>query len=580
MTATRIHRFGLALVIPLVLACLFFIGRVSADDAAPPDLPASLAVVVNQDTMEYTATWSEVDRADSYLVRWRERGSDFQADDEVSVEDTSATVRMPQPGEWILRLEACNAAGCGPGVAKLAAIKPGRPENLALNTSSGSLDIAATWNETTGATSYKVLWRRPDGNFQADNEAVVTANNASFTVSGYGQWLVRVEGCNAAGCGRGIAQTVEITRPSTTRPENLKVVAQSEPMSFRATWDAAAGATNYQLRWRQAGESFHPDNQITTTGVEANFTVSQAGKWIVRLDGCNADGCSKANNVNINVEPPPAEPSVCDRTPQVRDRLAQITGKACDSITTDDLAGITALDFTNTDIASLRNGDFNDLPALRRLNLSHNDLTALPEDVFEGLSNLEYLDFFDNMIASLPEDVFEGLSNLEYLDLNCGRMGTLPADVFDGLSSLETLILAEGYFTELPEDVFDDLSDLHYLDLGQNSLTALPAGVFDGLSNLSYLDMSGNDLTALPAGIFDHQTNLWKLSLWSNDLESLPAGVFDNLSTLEFLDLRNNELTELTEEMFEGMPKMWSLGLSGNPGYPFDLDLGDFVWID
>ncbi len=581
MTATGIHRFGLALVIPLVLACLVFIGRVSADDALqPPEKPTGLEVSVNADTLDFTATWKELAQADRYIVRWRAGGSGFQSGNEVSVETNSATFTVQQPGEWVVRLEGCNAAGCGLGIAKMAAIKPGRPENLAVNTSPGALDITATWNETAGATSYKTRWRRPDGKFQEDNEAVVTANNASITVSDYGQWVVRVEGCNAAGCGRGIAQTFATTQPSPAKPENLVVVAQPEPMSFQATWDAAAGASNYKLRWRQPSEGFTAEDQIITTAAEANFTVSRAGEWIVRLDGCNDAGCSKAKNVRINVEPPPlAVPSVCDRTPPVRDKLVQITGRDCGSITADDLAGVTVLDLTNADITSLQNGDFNDLSGLQDLNLSYNDLTSLPEDVFDGLSNLEKLDLFYNMIASLPEDVFDGLSALEYLDLNCGRMTTLPEDVFDGLSNLQMLILSEGYLTTLPEDVFAGLSNLHTLYIGANRLTTLPEGVFANLSNLRLLEMGTNRLTTLPEGIFADLSSLDELDIYNNDLTALSEGVFAGLSNLEHLNLRRNELTELSEEVFDGLPSMWSLGLSGNPGYPFDLDLGDFVSI-
>ena len=489
-------------------------------------------------------------------------------------------------------------------VAADNAAPPGKPGGLAVTVNHDAMEVAATWDETAGAASYKIRWRRPSGNFQADAATSVSSNNANITLPDYGKWVVRVEACNDAGCGRGAARTAEIARPSSVKPENLKVVAQSKPMSFRATWDAAAGATTYKLRWRPAGQGFHPDNQLTTASAEADFTVSSAGEWIVRLDGCNDAGCSKAKNVRINVEPPLAEPSVCDRTPQVRDKLAQITGKACDSITADDLAGITALDLVNTDIVSLKNGDFNDLSGLKKLDLSFNDITALPEDVFQGLSNLERLDLFDNMIAALPEDVFQGLSSLEFLDLNCGRMSTLPEDVFDGLSNLETLILAEGYLTELPEDVFDGLSGLETLYIGDNRLTTLPEGIFDGLSNLRILelatnnlaalpedvfdgltslydlDLENNDLTALPEDVFDGLSSLYKLNLKDNEIEALPEDVFDGLSSVEHLDLKNNELTELSEEMFEGVPKMWSLGLSGNPGYPFDLDLGDFVWID
>ncbi len=515
MTATAILRFGFTLVLPLTLASLFLIGKVAASGAdnpvQPPGRPAGLEVTAQSGTLEANVAWDDVPGAASYSVRWRLAGPGNPLNEGVTVQSASAAIAVAGHGEWVVRVQACNSAGCGAPTAKR------------FETVQGTEPTPETTPEPT----------------QTPAPAVAVP----------------------------------------AKPAGLQAAAQAGSLEVSVTWDDVPEATSYSVRWRLAGPGNELNDGVTAESSSKVIAVASHGEWVVRVEACNSAGCGTPAAQRVVVEQP-AAPSVCDRTSQVRDKLAELTGKACGAIIASDLAGITELDLMNTDITSIQTGDFNDLSGLKKLNLSHNDLTALPEDVFEGLSNLEYLDFFDNMFASLPEDVFEGLSNLEYLDLNCGRMTTLPEDVFDGLSNLETLILSEGDLTELPEDVFDGLSDLHYLDMGINSLTTLPAGVFDGLSSLSYLDIASNELTALPEGVFDDLTNLWKLRLSYNDLAVLPAGVFDNLSTLQFLELKNNELTELSKELFEVMPKMWSLGLSGNPGYPFDLGLSDFVWID
>ena len=77
MTATAIYRFGLALALPLVLAGLFFVGRASADDAAPPERPTGLTVAAQPKTLAFTATWRASDGATHYKVRWRKRGAGF-----------------------------------------------------------------------------------------------------------------------------------------------------------------------------------------------------------------------------------------------------------------------------------------------------------------------------------------------------------------------------------------------------------------------------------------------------------------------------------------------------------------------
>ena len=56
--------------------------------------------------------------------------------------------------------------------------------------------------------------------------------------------------------------------------------------------------------------------------------------------------------------PAPALQSVCDRTPQVRDALVKLLGKACENIGADDLARVTKLGLSNTGMSSLRSGDF------------------------------------------------------------------------------------------------------------------------------------------------------------------------------------------------------------------------------
>ena len=56
-------------------------------------------------------------------------------------------------------------------------------------------------------------WRRPRGAFQLDNELIVTTPSVHFTASDWGQWVVRVEGCNSEGCGSGVSQTINLAAP-------------------------------------------------------------------------------------------------------------------------------------------------------------------------------------------------------------------------------------------------------------------------------------------------------------------------------------------------------------------------------
>ena len=97
-------------------------------------------------------------------------------------------------------------------------VPPGEPGNFAVSATQGSLDLSATWDTLDGATSYKLAWRQADGNFEAGNAANVTATSATITVEDYGQWVVRLEGCNDAGCGPSITQQVEVEPPPNRAP--------------------------------------------------------------------------------------------------------------------------------------------------------------------------------------------------------------------------------------------------------------------------------------------------------------------------------------------------------------------------
>ena len=58
--------------------------------------------------------------------------------------------------------------------------------------------------------------------------------------------------------------------------------------------------------------------------------------------------------------------------------------------------------------------------------------------------------------------------------------------------------------------------------------------------------------------------------------------MFDEMSSLVWMDLNTNSLpaTAVTVALFEELDNLERVRLSGNPGYPFDLNLGEGVTID
>ena len=130
--------------------------------------------------------------------------------------------------------------------------------------------------------------------------------------------------------------------------------------------------------------------------------------------------------------PTPGFRSLCDRTPQVRDKLFEIIGlSACEDVTSEHLASVSHLDLSGSGIEALDEHDFRGLSSLRQLDLSGNQLTELPEEVFRGLANLEVLWLEDNKLTHLPQGIFRGLGNLRWLNLLVNKLTSLPTGIFD-----------------------------------------------------------------------------------------------------------------------------------------------------
>ena len=189
----------------------------------------------------------------------------------------------------------------------------------------------------------------------------------------------------------------------------------------------------------------------------------------------------------------PADPSVCDRTEQVRDAIVALSPVSdCADITNIYLAGISVLDFSWRSIVTLQEGDFAGLTRLNELILKDNSLTALPEDIFVGLTDLYALNLDGNNLMELSAGIFSSLPSLRVLNLKNNSLTALPRGVFSGLTDLSVLSLKSNNLMELSADVFSGLPSLRVLHLKNNSLTVLPGGVFSGLSNLNVLSLDGN----------------------------------------------------------------------------------------
>ena len=255
--------------------------------------PTSLAVAATAGELDLAATWDAVVGADTYVVQWRRFEGNFETGDRIDTAETNAAITVAGHGRWVVRVLACAGGVCGPGATQAANIRPAQPTSLAVAATAGKLDLAATWDAVSGAESYLVEWRRPDGNFETGARIGTAETSAAITVAGHGRWVVRVEACNNAGCGRGAARTVEVAAPARLDlAPALDAAGEAQPRFFTASWEAVAGVTSYQLRWRLAEASFQGEDQVSAdaAATTAEFSVAADGAYQVQLRGDGGDG--------------------------------------------------------------------------------------------------------------------------------------------------------------------------------------------------------------------------------------------------------------------------------------------------
>ena len=168
---------------------------------------------------------------------------------------------------------------------------------------------------------------------------------------------------------------------------------------------------------------------------------------------------------------------ICDRTPEVRDAIAESLGAACGDIDLGDLKEIVTLDLSGQSLARLAAGDFDGLERLRLLDLSDNALVGLPPGVFDGLLTVETLRLHDNRLVALAAGVFDKLLTLEELTLHGNLLAALPdtPGMFEDFSPFHGLSL-----TDPPGpapggiEVLEGYLDRHSVESVEEFIEALP----------------------------------------------------------------------------------------------------------
>ena len=354
---------ALAVAFALLLILSWSAASPARADESTPSKPAGLSVSTQPGSLDVSLDWRDTAGATSYLVRWREGGAGNRLNEGSEVQSSDADITVSDYGKWVVRVEACNDAGCGPGNSKSFTVKsapeptpeptaeptpaptrPDQPTGLSVSTQAGLLKVSVDWDDVTGADSYKVLWR-PAGLSNSLNKSVKSkSSEIDITVADYGIWLVSVEACNDAGCGPGNSRgfivkpapeptpepTAEPTPEPTAeptpeparpvRPTGLSVSTQPGSLDVSLDWRDTAGATSYLVRWREGGAGNRLNEGSEVQSSDADITVSDYGKWVVRVEACNDAGCGPGNSKSFTVKsaPEPTPEPTAEPTPEAK----------------------------------------------------------------------------------------------------------------------------------------------------------------------------------------------------------------------------------------------------------------------
>lgn len=221
------------------------------------------------------------------------------------------------------------------------------------------------------------------------------------------------------------------------------------------------------------------------------------------------------------------------------------------------------LQITDSPLASIAIGTFNNTSSLRELTLDNNQLSGFDDGLFAEVSDLTSLSAERNNIVQITNCTFEGLNHLVTLSLKSNQIVDLQPHALAPLERLEVLNLAGNALVTLGEDVgLANLLNLQELILSHNNIQHIEDQALAINFALTRLELNENSLRELLPNTFHNQHSLVYLDLAGNHLTSVDKAL-KLASSLETLILDNNNITELGPNSFEGMDTLMHLHING-----------------
>ena len=280
----------------------------------------------SQDSIEVTAwpvagsttslgvTWTKVTGAAGYVVQWKTGGEEYSVSarrvDKSGVDTTSHTITGLTAGtEYTIRVSAYSAGNSADPdgfsdedtETTFAALSGLSASPVAESTSK----LAVSWSAYRYASKYKVQWKTGDGSF---NDPGVTTTDTSYTITDLTPGALYTVKVTAQRLVTGQTQdlmsgeTDGSTYPDLTGLTVLPVAGDATELE--ASWDAAAGASGYQVSWklaRDAGATYGAPEDVTGTRHKMRGLTADT-EYLVRVTvrhGISPDIVSGASAVRL-----------------------------------------------------------------------------------------------------------------------------------------------------------------------------------------------------------------------------------------------------------------------------------------
>ena len=276
-----------------------------------------------------TVNWSAATGAGGYEVQWKSGQQSYNTGDRRAVVTggTGHTVTGLTGGtRYTVRVIATRtgAPDSGPSAETLGtpgAAAPGRPTGVSATAAVEGLTV--TWTGDAAATGYKVQWKSG----QQDWDAVarqVTASGTSRKLTGLvagTAYTVRVIATRTPAADGPPSATATGTPKATSaaQPMNVRVVAGIRRLTV--TWDSAADATGYTVKWKSGQQNYAAERSHTPAGVNVRTYVIQpltpgtAYTVVVEATRTNADPVVSAARTGTPKASPPGRPTNVAVTP-------------------------------------------------------------------------------------------------------------------------------------------------------------------------------------------------------------------------------------------------------------------------